>query len=333
MTDKLAISDPPASILARKGDALAVMRALLERWCLNVAASTKRARFSDLEVFARALGLTSAEEGAWALLDLDLSKSDPAAARLAARDKVLAFVDLLKLQHREPTTISRYVSTLRGCVVEANTQGLPWMLPKIRTPQVVAYGKVQSLPQAKVESVISFLSKHGSARDYATMLLYYDTALRSSTVQRLRVADFDLESRSMVVWTKGGKTERRTMSRRQTEAVAARIRELEYDHQALLEDRSYSALYQWIQRIGLRHPHAIRHTSATVIANKTGDVRLVQSLLGHAQLVTSQVYIDRLRDEPGRATAILAGEWKEDDGKGSSDEVPRGAGQGDDERD
>jgi site-specific recombinase XerD len=53
------------------------------------------------------------------------------------------------------------------------------------------------------------------------------------------------------------------------------------------------------ERAGLqRHisSHDLRATFATAVFDKTGDIRLVQMLLGHASVVTTQLYIERHRE-------------------------------------
>lgn len=56
-------------------------------------------------------------------------------------------------------------------------------------------------------------------------------------------------------------------------------------------------LRERIKRIGRRagiswlHPHALRHTCASAVWKATHDIRLVQELLGHANIATTQIYV------------------------------------------
>ena len=68
-------------------------------------------------------------------------------------------------------------------------------------------------------------------------------------------------------------------------------------------------LVKWTRIIGLEGhftPHALRHTVGTELLNKTGNIRLVQTFLGHADVSTTMVYTHVSREQVAQASELLA---------------------------
>ena len=68
-------------------------------------------------------------------------------------------------------------------------------------------------------------------------------------------------------------------------------------------------LEKWTRVIGLEGhftPHALRHTVGTELLNKTGNIRLVQTFLGHADVSTTMVYTHVSREQVAQASELLA---------------------------
>jgi site-specific recombinase XerD len=118
----------------------------------------------------------------------------------------------------------------------------------------------------------------------------------------LDVGAVDIDRRSVTVWGKGAKQRRVPIS---PPAAAAVQRWLEVGRPAMVEAET-TALF--LNRRGRRltprdarriverraaeplHPHTLRHSFATHLLDNGADLRIVQELLGHASLRTTQVY-------------------------------------------
>jgi integrase/recombinase XerD len=145
-------------------------------------------------------------------------------------------------------------------------------------------------------------------RDRAVLETLYGAGLRVSELVGLDVDDVDLERGSVRVLGKGGKEREVPLGRYACEAVAAY---LSRSRPNLVTARSRAALFlnqrggrltrQGCSRIlaahvrhaGIRRrvtPHTLRHSFATHLLEGGADVRVVQELLGHASVATTQIY-------------------------------------------
>jgi integrase/recombinase XerD len=156
-------------------------------------------------------------------------------------------------------------------------------------------------------------------RDRAILETLYGAGLRVSELVGLDVDDVDLEAGSVRVLGKGSKEREVPFGRYASEAVAAYLTRSRPSFAGL---RSRAALFlnqrggrltrqgaglilsRAAKGAGIRSkvtPHVLRHSFATHLLEGGADVRVVQELLGHASVTTTQIYTlvtnDRLREE------------------------------------
>lgn len=215
-------------------------------------------------------------------------------------------------------SIARKASTLRRYFAFANRRGLCGSDPSrnlsaprgaARLPRVLSNGELTHLLDNKPapEGDGSQSSAHAAAlaqRDDAVLELLYGSGLRVSECCGIDLGDADLSEGLVTVWGKGNKQRRVPMSATSVDALAAYLREGRAE--LFTDDTPVEAVFlnQRGRRLGPRdvrriidrradqptHPHALRHSFATHLLDGGADLRVVQELLGHATLQTTQIY-------------------------------------------
>jgi len=145
-------------------------------------------------------------------------------------------------------------------------------------------------------------------RDRAFMELLYASGLRVSELVSLNLGQINLNTNEIRVWGKGSKERVVLMGEPAAEALR---NYLSQGRLKLLAEKRNSALFlnrygqrlpersvqrileEYTKRVGLNkrvHPHMLRHTFATHLLDGGADLRVVQELLGHARLSSTQIY-------------------------------------------
>jgi site-specific recombinase XerD len=210
--------------------------------------------------------------------------------------------------HHSPATRRSYQSTVgnfcRWLVAENIIDTDPTEgLPRVREPRRV--------PRARPASdVAKILAAAPSARDRLIVWLMVELGLRAVEVARLEYADFDPAAGTMFVKGKGAHERVLPVPAVVAAAIATYDRPLGASPGPLLcaKHCSHGLTAGTVARVvnGLMRQtgvkrcggdgisaHSLRHTAASDVLDRCGDVRLVQHMLGHASLATTQIYLRR----------------------------------------
>ena len=223
------------------------------------------------------------------------------------RDYIMWLMD----QRVAKTSITCKLSAIRSFYVYLQKEGLIQENPleKISSPKLD-----RRLPSYLTSDEINkFLlapdiSKPVGQRDRAILELLYAAGLRVSELVHLKLSQIDMDTREIRVIGKGSKERLVLMGKPAEEAIAIYLKEgrpkllgkkktdavfiNRYGH-PLIERRIQKIVKQYAKQTSINkrvHPHTIRHTFATHLLDGGADLRVVQELLGHASLTTTQIY-------------------------------------------
>ena len=227
------------------------------------------------------------------------------------------FLQQLRQENRSPATAARKLACLKGFFKFLKAQGSLTSDPTafIETPKLW-----RRLPQTLSESEATQLVEGPAQdplgiRDRALLELLYGAGLRVSEVASLDVNHLNFEGGFLRCFGKGSKERIVPLGR---SAQTALKQYLEQTHPTFIRHRQTDALFvnrgghrltrqriwQLIQRYATasqltKHigPHTLRHSFATHLLTRGADLRTVQELLGHANIVMTQRYtqVDRAR--------------------------------------
>ncbi len=220
------------------------------------------------------------------------------------------------------SSVARTLAAVRGLHRFANREGsVPQDVAREVHPPSTAQRLPKALPVARVEQLIE--ACHGpepvGLRDRALLELLYSTGARISEAVGLDVDDIDADGCTVLLAGKGGKQRivpvgrpaLAALSAYQVRARPALARRGRGTPAVLLNTRggrlsrqsAWTALREAAERAGVTEPvspHTLRHCFATHLLEGGADIRVVQELLGHASVTTTQVYtlvtVDSLRE-------------------------------------
>lgn len=225
----------------------------------------------------------------------------PLAAASAAR-ALVAVRGLHRFAHREGELTDDSARAVR-----------PPALPR-RLPRALPVQQVEALLEAAAAPGLIQLPP--GLRSRALLELLYGTGARISEAVGLDVDDLDLEQRSIRLSGKGGKQRVVPVGSYASAAAAAWLTRgrpamsprgpalfVNARGGRLSRQSAWTLLQGAARRAGIDSsvsPHVLRHSYATHLLDGGADIRVVQELLGHASVTTTQVYtlvtVDMLRE-------------------------------------
>ena len=273
---------------------------------LGLAKNTQLAYMRDLRLLMKSLQLKADEE----LLQV-------------SRQQLIAHLVRLKQEGRAASTVARKLASIKAFyrfltaeryirrnpaeVLEAASRGLH--LPKVLS--------VQEVERLLDEPNLGTLDGY---RDKTMLELLYATGMRVSELVIVQLQNVDMKMQYVIVMGKGSKERMLPLGRtalhyleHYLSVVRPQLLHGKPDAAAELfvtgwggpmtRERFYEIIVAYGKSAGISKrvtPHMLRHSFATHLLNNGTDLRIVQELLGHADISTTQIYthldVERLRE-------------------------------------
>lgn len=214
------------------------------------------------------------------------------------------YTKFLAKNNINPSTITRKIASIKGffkylCfkrIIKTNPS-ISIISPKLpkRLPKVLSINELDSILKEKLDLL-----------DYTILELLYSAGIRVSELTELEIKNIDLSQRIIKVFGKGskerivpiGKKCSETLKKylKKREIIALKYNSKPYlflnsDGKKITRQKVYKIIHSLGNIVGKNiSPHTIRHSFATHLLENGADLRVVQELLGHASIVTTQLY-------------------------------------------
>jgi len=256
-------------------------------------------------------------------------------------EQLETYLDKLGTGPYRDTSIRRKVAALKvffryleekGVVSESPARKLKIKRPvESRVPTVLSNREVKSLLAAPKEQIGALTASRDASpggrnrffcavRDNVILELLFSTGIRIGELVALNLHDVDLQSRQIHITGRATRGREVTISSAElSDGLRTYIDlrgERELENAALFVGRAGTRLTIYsIENIFKKHvrlaeikrhitPHALRHTMAAMLVSSGTDIREVQEILGHASILSTQVYT-KLPIQKGRRAAIM----------------------------
>ncbi len=263
---------------------------------LGLSENTRAAYLRDLRLLQKYLGCQSEEE-------------------LAAVDRrqLLLYMKQLKNEGRSPATIARklasikafyrflaaerYISSNPADVIEAANKG-------VHLPKVLSVEEVEALlDEPDATTVEGF-------RDKTMLEVLYATGMRVSELLNVPINNVNLQMKYIIAFGKGSKERIIPLGRTAVSYLEKYLQEIrpqlvkdgvkQIDNLfvnlwggPMTRQRFWEIIKSYGKSAGINKnitPHMLRHSFATHLLDNGTDLRVVQELLGHADIATTQIY-------------------------------------------
>lgn len=221
------------------------------------------------------------------------------------RQNVNRYVRNLKENNYAITSIIRKIASLRGFFKWAYASGLTNTNPALALEQPKLPKKLPKV--LNITEIETLLKDDLSVTEHLMMELLYSCGFRVSELVNLKLSDIDIHSKYIRCFGKGSKERIVPIGENARSAIEEYLPHRELligkfhlqTRRLLISNTGHELtrqdVYKFIRKQGEKihkhiSPHTLRHTFATHLIENGADLRIVQELLGHSNVATTQLY-------------------------------------------
>ena len=213
---------------------------------------------------------------------------------------------LSKSNHLKPNSRAKYATYLKGLL---NYLDIPFDLT-VKVPKTLP----EYVEVSEIEKIVEWIKNRKTYRntieaDLTLIETLKKTGMRRSELGNLKVEDTNLDKNRLYVRRGKGDKDRvipihTNLAERLTKLVEGKAGD---DSVFGLLPRSIGNKFrEWSKSAGVDlHTHSFRHYFATTLVEKGANIKVVQELLGHTSLATTQVYLSVKADHLEEAIGLL----------------------------
>lgn len=227
-------------------------------------------------------------------------------------DELTTYLSYLKKAELSASSIRIHLVHLKVFYRYASQKG--WISTDIADP-ILPPKVAQSLPGTLNEETLTQLlssvnpDEYLGARDKAILETFYSSGLRLSELANAKLENLDLDERILRVTGKGNKTRIVPLGKEAQKALQYYLNKerkslvkpsktsshifISVRGGALSPERLRAIVKDRAKKAGIEenlYPHLLRHSFATHLLQNGADLRIIQELLGHADISTTQIY-------------------------------------------
>jgi integrase/recombinase XerD len=223
---------------------------------------------------------------------------------LITRKDFSSYIKFLAKNEISPSSITRKIASIKGFfrflsfkryiknnpAISINSPKLPKRLPKVLT----------------TNEIDKILKADLNIKEHAIIELLYSAGIRVSELVNLDIKNIDLNQKTIKVFGKGSKERLVPINKKCIDILNKYLKNrkiialkfnsknnlfLEENGKPTTRQKVYEIIRKQGESINKKiSPHTMRHSFATHLLENGADLRVVQELLGHASIVTTQLY-------------------------------------------
>lgn len=210
---------------------------------------------------------------------------------------------MVKIKDLEATSRRRKLSAIRKFSEYLIGKNLLQNNESLKVPFPKADKKIPNV--MSVSQTLEILDSASRTKDIAILETLYGTGCRVAELVRIKISDIDFETNHIKLFGKGAKERLAKTSQTSINAIRQYIETRGVNSLYVFEGRdpnrpmTTKGIYKRVKELTDKkvNPHMFRHSFATHILSRGGNIKHISKMLGHTSVATTEIYTHVVLDE------------------------------------